>query len=152
MTLARSLVNILNTHMEAAHAGKLDPSWPQLIRIMTCGQLLILCSARGEMHSSEAGDMFGKLVALLEAHTGFWPTIQDAILGFRLAAARFGTSQGQNFSLSQDIVIPDPNGPADVAGPLSRPIAPQDDIDWSAMFMDMDMGSFVDVQESGALF
>jgi hypothetical protein len=91
MIVARSLVNILNTHMEAAHAGKLDPSWPQLIRIMTCGQLLIFCSARGELHTFEASSLFSKLVVLLEAHTTFWPTIQDAILGFRLAAARFGT-------------------------------------------------------------
>jgi len=93
MILARSLVNIINIHTESAQAGKLDPSWPQLIRIMTCGQLLVLCCARGELHTLEATATFTRLIALLGAHMDFWPAVQDAITGFRHAALRFGTSR-----------------------------------------------------------
>jgi hypothetical protein len=39
-------------------------------------------------------------------------------------------------------------GPTDS---LSIPIATLNDTDWSAMFMDLDMGSFVDAQGHGAL-
>jgi hypothetical protein len=92
MIVARSLVNIINIHTEAAQAGQLDPSWPQLIRIMTCGQLLVLCCARGELHSLEAAAMFSRLIALLGAHDTFWPAVHDAITGFRHAALRFGRS------------------------------------------------------------
>jgi hypothetical protein len=96
MILARSLVNIINIHTEAAQAGRLDPSWPQLIRIMTCGQLLVLCCARGELHTLETTAMFSRLVALLGAHITFWPSVQDAITGFRLAALRFGKRYGRS--------------------------------------------------------
>jgi len=92
MIAARSLVNIINIHTEAAHVGKLDPSWPQLVRIMSCGQLLILCCARGEIHTLEASDLFIRLIALLEAHVEFWPAVRDAITGYRHAALRFGMS------------------------------------------------------------
>jgi len=106
MILARSLVNIVNIHTESAQAGKLNPSWPQLIRIMTCGQLLVLCCARGELHTLEAAAMFTRLIALLGAHRAYWPSVQDAITGFRHAALRFGTSRIKAAPDVVDIHVP----------------------------------------------
>lgn len=90
MYATRSAINILNTHSEAALMGKLDPSWPQLKRIITCGQVLIICCARGEIQAMEGVDLFLRLIALLEAHLEFWPIAAEAILGYRDAAARLG--------------------------------------------------------------
>lgn len=87
---ARSATHILNTHSEAAFMGKLDPSWPQYKRIITCGQVLVLCCARGEIQALEGVDLFARLIALLEAHVDFWPTALVAIQGYREAASRLG--------------------------------------------------------------
>lgn len=92
MYATRSAINILNTHSEAASMGKLDPSWPQLKRIITCGQVLVLCCAKGEIHSMEGVALFIRLIALLEAHVEFWPVAAEAILGYREAATRLGGS------------------------------------------------------------
>lgn len=88
--LTRSLVNIINIHTEASLCGKLDPSWPQLVRIVTCGQLLVLSCARGEMHTLEATTTFERLIALLQAHVAFWSTAKDLVIGFSQAASRLG--------------------------------------------------------------
>jgi hypothetical protein len=93
--VTRSAINILNTHSEAAFMGKLDPSWPQLKRIITCGEILVLCCARGEIHPMEGESLFLKLVALLEAHIEFWPSVSEAIKGYRDAAAHLGKSDGR---------------------------------------------------------
>lgn len=87
---ARSVISILNIHTEAAFIGKLDPSWPQLKRIITCGQVLVLCCARGEVQQLEGADLFTKLIALLEAHVEFWPVVYGAIEGYRQAAGKLG--------------------------------------------------------------
>lgn len=145
MSVARSMVNIINIHTEAAQAGKLDPSWPQLIRIMTCGQILILCSARGELHSLEATDMFNRLVALLDAHIDFWPAVQDAITGYRQAALRFGTSSARAAAEKIDITISEPRRAS--TGSQLDLVTPFDGADWSAMFWGMDVGLLVDVEE-----
>lgn len=90
--LSRSLASILNIHTDAASIGKLDPSWPQLKRITVCGQILVLCCSRGEIHRLEGADLFQKLIALLQAHVDFWPTAAEAIRAYRAAAAKLGTS------------------------------------------------------------
>jgi hypothetical protein len=151
MILARSLVNIINNHTESAQAGKLDPSWPQLIRIMTCGQLLVLCCARGELHTFEATAMFTRLVALLDAHMAFWPAVQDAITGFRHAALRFGTSRVRHTADFVDITVPGSQSkdrrdlPTDQAERF-------DGTDWSATFMDPDADAPTDLPEQGTLW
>ena len=151
MVLARSLVNIINIHTESAQAGKLDPSWPQLIRIMTCGQLLVLCCARGELHTLEATAMFARLIALLGAHMAFWPAVQDAITGFRHAALRFGTSRVGHAADFADVTVagtqikPSKDSPFDQTEPF-------DGTDWSATFIDPDVDVPADLPEQGTLW
>jgi hypothetical protein len=147
MVLARSLVNIINIHTESAQVGKLDPSWPQLIRIMTCGQLLVLCCARGELHTLEATAMFNRLIALLGAHKTYWPAVQDAITGFRHAALRFGTSRIRQAADVVDIIVGSQlkagdDSPSDHAGVLEG-------TDWSVTFIDPDLVAVADLPEQG---
>jgi hypothetical protein len=151
MVLARSLVNIINNHTESAQAGKLDPSWPQLIRIMTCGQLLVLCCARGELHTLEATAMFTRLIALLEAHMAFWPAVQDAITGFRHAALRFGTSIDSPASDFIDVTVPRYQLKARQDSPFNQ-AEPFDGTDWSATFIDPDVDVPADLPEQGMLW
>lgn len=151
MILARSLVNIINIHTEAAQAGRLDPSWPQLVRIMTCGQLLVLCCARGELHTLETTAMFSRLIALLGAHITFWPSVQDAITGFRLAALRFGMSQSRVPADLSDIAIPGTQSKAS-GGAQSNSIGPVDGTDWSSPFVDPDMEFDGDLPGQGTLW
>lgn len=152
MILARSVVNIINIHTEAAEAGKLGPSWPQLIRIMTCGQLLVLCCARGELHTLEATAMFVRLLALLGAHTNFWPAVHDAITGFRLAALRFGMSQRSCATDFSDIIIPGSHSKA-APDAESEPVVYSNETDWSATFVDPEIEALVDLpSEQSALW
>lgn len=70
--------------------GKLDPSWPQLKRIITCGQVLIICCARGEIHALESAGIFSRLIDLLEGHMSFWPIATDAVAAYKRAAKSLG--------------------------------------------------------------
>jgi hypothetical protein len=151
MVLARSLVNIINNHTESAQAGKLDPSWPQLIRIMTCGQLLVLCCARGELHTLEATAMFTRLIALLEAHMAFWPAVQDAITGFRHAALRFGTSRVGHAADFVDVTVAESQLKPRIDSPFDQ-ARPFGGTDWSATFMDPDVDAPADLPEQGMLW
>jgi hypothetical protein len=151
MVLARSLVNIINNHTESAQAGKLDPSWPQLIRIMTCGQLLVLCCARGELHTLEATAMFTRLIALLEAHMAFWPAVQDAITGFRHAALRFGTSRVGHAADFVDVTVPGYPLKARQDSP-SNQVGVFGGTDWPATFVDPDVDVPTDLPEQGTLW
>lgn len=72
--------------------GKLDPSWPQLKRIITCGQVLIICCAKGEIHALESAGVFSRLIDLLEGHVSLWPIAGEAVTGFRRAAKSLGGS------------------------------------------------------------
>lgn len=90
--LLRSASNIIHIHSELAHMGKLDPSWPQLKRIITCGQVLIICCARGEIHALESAGVFSRLIDLLEGHMTLWPSAGEAVTGFKRAAKALGRS------------------------------------------------------------
>lgn len=70
--------------------GKLDPSWPQLKRIITCGQVLVICCAKGEIHALESAGVFSRLIDLLEGHVGLWPVAGEAVTGFKRAAKALG--------------------------------------------------------------
>lgn len=72
--------------------GKLDPSWPQLKRIITCGQVLIVCCVKGEIHALESAGIFSRLIDLLEGHMSFWPIATDAVVAFKRAAKSLGKS------------------------------------------------------------
>lgn len=117
--------------------GMLDPSWLQLKRVLTCGQVLILCCARREVHQLEAVDLFHKLVTLIEAHVEFWPVAAQAVAAYKTAAACLGVhlpetplhregSQNQNGdTLSFSELGADPA--------LAN---------WSGLFLDLDMDAF----------
>ena len=72
--------------------GKLDPSWPQLKRIITCGQVLIMCCARGEIHALESAGIFSRLIDLLDSHATLWPSAADAATAYKRAAKVLGMS------------------------------------------------------------
>jgi hypothetical protein len=72
--------------------GKLDPSWPQLKRILTCGQVLILCCARGEIHALESAGIFTRLFELLESHIALWPIASEALSAYKRTAKVLGES------------------------------------------------------------
>lgn len=93
MYVLRSVTHILHIHSEAATFGKLDPSWLQLKRILTCGQVLVLCCHHGEVPGLEATSLFGKLLSLIHAHIDFWPVALQAEQGYRDAAARLGEQE-----------------------------------------------------------
>lgn len=88
--LLRSCSNIIHIHTELSHMGKLDPSWPQLKRIITCGQVLVICCARGEIHALESAGIFSRLIDLLESHATLWPSAADAAVAYRRAAKVLG--------------------------------------------------------------
>jgi hypothetical protein len=73
--------------------GKLDPSWPQLKRIITCGQALVICCARGEIHALESAGIFSRLIDLLDSHTTLWPSAAEASAGYKRAAKALGKSR-----------------------------------------------------------
>lgn len=88
--LLRSCSDIIHIHTELSHMGKLDPSWPQLKRILTCGQVLILCCARGEIHALESAGIFSRLFELLESHIALWPVASEALKAYKRAARVLG--------------------------------------------------------------
>jgi hypothetical protein len=91
--LLRSCSNIIHIHTELSHMGKLDPSWPQLKRIITCGQVLVMCCARGEIHALESAGILSRLIDLLESHTTMWPNAADAVVAYKRAAKALGESR-----------------------------------------------------------
>lgn len=88
--LLRSCSNIIHIHSELAHMGKLDPSWPQLKRIITCGQVLVMCCSRGEIHALESAGIFSRLIDLLEGHISLWPSAAEAVTAYKRAAKVLG--------------------------------------------------------------
>lgn len=90
--LLRSCSNIIHIHIELSHMGKLDPSWPQLKRIITCGQVLVICCARGEIHALESAGIFSRLIELLDGHAILWPSTAEAAAGYKKAAKALGES------------------------------------------------------------
>lgn len=88
--LARSVSQILHTYSDLANIKQVRPSWPQVHRLVICGQLLILCHDAGELHVREAEVLFQLLVDLLAHHQPLWPVCLQLLGGFSAAAASFG--------------------------------------------------------------
>ena len=88
--LSRAASHIIHLYTELNSFGRLDPSWPQLKRIDTCGQILILCCSKGDLHPLEAQNLFEKLVKLLETHVETWPDAADTAHGFVKAVRALG--------------------------------------------------------------
>lgn len=91
--IARAVTQILHIYAELIAIKQLNPSWPQIQRLVVCGQLLILCYESGELRSYEAQTLFGMVVDLLDKHAPTWPVCEGLAEGFQKAARAFGGSQ-----------------------------------------------------------
>ncbi|OXG97133.1 hypothetical protein C345_02414 [Cryptococcus neoformans A2-102-5] len=60
--IARAITQILHIYARLIAIKQLNPSWPQIQRLVVCGQLLILCHESGELRSYEAQTLFGMVV------------------------------------------------------------------------------------------
>lgn len=89
-TIGRAVGQILNTYVDLISINHLNPSWPQLQRLVITGQLLILCYDAGEFHKREGQQLFQLMIDLLDKHQNTWPVCSDLILGFQAAAQAFG--------------------------------------------------------------
>ncbi|KIR99758.1 hypothetical protein L804_02390 [Cryptococcus deuterogattii 2001/935-1] len=91
--IARAVTQILHIYAELIAIKQLNPSWPQIQRLVVCGQLLILCYESGELRGYEAQTLFGMVVDLLDKHAPTWPVCEGLAEGFQKAARAFGGSQ-----------------------------------------------------------
>lgn len=88
--LARVASQILSTFAELASLGHLSPAWPQVRQIVACGQLVVVCTASGELHQLEARRLVEILLDLLGRFAHMWPSTVDLVVGFRKAADSLG--------------------------------------------------------------
>jgi hypothetical protein len=88
--IARSVSRILYTYVDLAAANNLNPSWPQLQRLVICGQILIMCHAAGELQKRESRVLFRMLVDILRKHEDTWPVCSELVNGYSAAAHVFG--------------------------------------------------------------
>jgi hypothetical protein len=84
--ILRCLSRIFHVYYDIVEIQELNPSWPQVARLVVCGQLLILASHAEELHRREAEHLFKDLIHLLELHRHAWPSCQQLTLGIRAAA------------------------------------------------------------------
>lgn len=91
--IARAVTQILHIYAELIAIKQLNPSWPQIQRLVVCGQLLILCYESGELRGYEAQTLFGMVVDMLDKHAPTWPVCEGLAEGFQKAARAFGGSQ-----------------------------------------------------------
>lgn len=92
--ITRAVSQIFQSYSDLVAIGNLNPSWPQLQRLVVCGQLLILCHEAGELHRREATLLFQMLLEFLEKHLDTWPTCAELILGYQAVAKAFGKLLG----------------------------------------------------------
>lgn len=90
--ITRSVSQILYTYDDLAASYQLNPSWPQVQRLVVCGQLLVLCHEAGELQKRESRTLFHMLVDMLRKHEDTWPICGELALGFVAAAQVFGKS------------------------------------------------------------
>lgn len=89
--ITRSVSQILYTYVDLATCQQLNPSWPQVQRLVVCGQLLVLCHEAGELQSRESRTLFVMLVDMLRRHEDTWSMCGQLAQGFTAAAQAFGT-------------------------------------------------------------
>lgn len=95
-TIARAVTQTLYTYAELIATHQLHPSWPQVQRLVVCGQLLILCHEAGEFHVHEAPKLFQMLVDALDKHEPTWPVCGELAAGFGAAARVYGELSRSN--------------------------------------------------------
>ena len=89
--------DILWMHLELKRRSIacLSPCWPQLRRIVTCGQLLVLCHDRGELSQAEFLSILEILQDLLAAHHDSWPVAEELSKHFAGIATMNGESESR---------------------------------------------------------
>ena len=91
--IAHSTSSMIYIHHELITAGYLYPSWPQMRRLAIISQLLVILTAEGEIPAAHAGELFGKVVQVLEAHRSGWAGAAGRLLeGLRRAGLALGMS------------------------------------------------------------
>lgn len=96
--IVRAVTQIMYAYNDLIAAKQLNPSWPQVKRLVACGHLLILSYEAGEIHRREAQSLFQMLVDLLDKHKETWPVCADLIAGFVHAASCFDIEVGPEFA------------------------------------------------------
>lgn len=91
-TITRAVEQIMYSYSDLISVNQLNPSWPQVQRLVICGQLLILAHDAGELHRREARTLFQLLHDLLLKHQDTWPICAELIIGFKAVARVFGES------------------------------------------------------------
>ena len=88
-----SVGHILSIYTTLDELSSLNPSWPQLRRIITCGQLLILCQDEGAVPLSDFLRLAQLTFALLEKHAELWPVAGEVLASLKLAVSDIDNSQ-----------------------------------------------------------
>jgi hypothetical protein len=80
----------LQTYASLAAANLFHPCYAQLRRIVTCGQLLVLCHTACELGRREAEELFGVFLALVREHVGMFEYVTELITSFEAVGAFLG--------------------------------------------------------------
>lgn len=93
------------SYSDLISVNQLNPSWPQVQRLVICGQLLILAHDAGELHRREAQTLFQLLHDLLLKHQDTWPICAELIIGFKAVANVFGELRRMRRRLTADLNV-----------------------------------------------
>lgn len=81
--LARSVSHILQSYAASTSIQRFTASWPDLRRIVTCGQLAVLLYDQGELIKPELENLFHTMFGLLHEIRPLCPMAADATNSFR---------------------------------------------------------------------
>lgn len=81
--LARSVTHIIQSYAASIAIQRFTASWPDLRRIVTCGQLAVLLYDRGELIKPELETLFQTTFSLLSEIRPLCPMAEDATNSFR---------------------------------------------------------------------
>ncbi|GMK58681.1 hypothetical protein CspeluHIS016_0601230 [Cutaneotrichosporon spelunceum] len=98
-TITRAVEQIMYSYSDLISVNQLNPSWPQVQRLVVCGQLLILAHDAGELHRREAQTLFQLLHDLLLKHQDTWPICAELIIGFQAVTREFDLEVGPEHSV-----------------------------------------------------
>ncbi|ORX37997.1 hypothetical protein BD324DRAFT_413359 [Kockovaella imperatae] len=142
--VARSASTVLRVYWDLTLIGKLEPCWPQLRRITTCIQLVILTCAEGHLHPTEARDLLSIGIDLVRKHE---PVSDTAV---QMAASFQNAKNKLLHGLSVSQLSPsDPLGDLSSVGTGHEAGSgnPNAEMDWPSFFAgltDMDTNPFTE--------
>jgi hypothetical protein len=134
-------VHILRIYAELGAVDKLYPAWPQLQRVATCCQILLLATEQGQLHPAESAELVMLGIHTIRSHAFFWPDAEtlahDLSVGRAAMMRDCGVDIGKE---SAEGVADNPLG--DSAGVQARTTWPDIELDWDSFFL----------QDTGQLF